>query len=423
MIQRLLSCKRNATMRKYTKYKNSGILWIGQIPEHWEVCKVKHLFGIARGRVIPQTELIENGKYPVYSSQTENNGCMGFLNTFDYDGDCLTWTTDGVYAGTVFLRRGKFNCTNVCGILTLTSQNVLGFLLYAIQFAANKNKRQDTNGAKIMSNEMAEIQFPLPPLSEQQAIAKYLDEQTEKIDKSMESLEQQKADLQKYRTSVISETVTRGLNPSAKLKDSGIPWIGQIPERWEVKKIKHIASFINGYAFDSQMFGHGNTMVIRIGDIQDKLSYDTCTMVNEAFEYTSFLIQKSDVLVAMSGATTGKSCIVQELQKAYINQRVGIIRSQSSNFISFVLQTPMWKYYVDFRNAGSAQPNISSEAIMNYRFPLPPFPEQQAIADFLDAKTAQIDAAIATIDTQIADLRAYRTSIITEAVTGKFDVR
>ena len=98
---------------------DSGIEWIGKIPNDWKIVQVKNLFNIGRGRVISQEELIEDGKYPVYSSQTKNNGCLGYISTYDFDRTQITWTTDGANAGTIFLRSVKHNCTNVCGTLNL----------------------------------------------------------------------------------------------------------------------------------------------------------------------------------------------------------------------------------------------------------------------------------------------------------------
>lgn len=151
------------------EYKDSGIEWIGQIPKEWEVIQVKSLFDISRGRVIPITEMNDSFIYPVYSSQTKNNGCMGYINTYDYNGDALTWTTDGANAGTLFYRTGRFNCTNVCGILQLKPLKIdssIKFLLYSIGFSAINSRRADINGFKIMSNEMAIIKFVYPSFSE-----------------------------------------------------------------------------------------------------------------------------------------------------------------------------------------------------------------------------------------------------------------
>ena len=149
--------------------KDSGIEWIGEIPKDWKLCKVNYLFRIGRGRVIAQTELNESGTYPVYSSQTKNNGCLGYIDTFDFDIDQLTWTTDGANAGTVFLRTGKHNCTNVCGTLQLlNNQNDLRYQKYALEYIAYYHKRADTNGYKIMNNEMASIHTIVPSLFEQE---------------------------------------------------------------------------------------------------------------------------------------------------------------------------------------------------------------------------------------------------------------
>lgn len=176
------------------KMKDSGIEWIGEIPEGWELTKVKRIFDIGRGRVISQQELTSVG-YPVYSSQTKNNGCLGYISTYDFDKSQLTWTTDGVNAGTVFLREGKHNCTNVCGTLApKNGTNDLRYLKYALEYIAFYHKRADINGFKIMNNEMAEIELLLPPLFEQQNIANYLDfkcSQTQSIlEQSLFSIEE-----------------------------------------------------------------------------------------------------------------------------------------------------------------------------------------------------------------------------------------
>lgn len=140
------------------KMKDSGVDWIGKIPQKWKLVRVKHLFSLGRGRVIAKTELDENGLYPVYSSQTKNQGILGYINTYDFDKRQLTWTTDGANAGTVFLRDGKYNCTNVCGTLLPKLDNFsLRYMKYALEYIAIFHKRADTNGYKIMNNEMAEI--------------------------------------------------------------------------------------------------------------------------------------------------------------------------------------------------------------------------------------------------------------------------
>ena len=194
---------------KSVPMKDSGIEWVGEVPEHWKVKRVKEVFTISRGRVIAQTELIENGHYPVYSSQTKDDGCLGYINTFDYEGDYITWTTDGVNAGTIFLRQGRFNCTNICGTLKLNEKNhFIGYLFYALQVSAKHNKRIDTNGAKIMSNEMMFIKISIPPLSEQKASADYLDKKTAQINQIIQTINTQIEKLKELRKTLINDVVT-----------------------------------------------------------------------------------------------------------------------------------------------------------------------------------------------------------------------
>lgn len=189
--------------------KQSGIHYIPDIKENWKIVRVKDLFNIGRGRVIGQDLLVDNGKYPVYSSQTENNGCLGYIETYDFNADMLTWTTDGANAGTVFRRSGKFNCTNVCGTLLPIRKNLdLNYMVYALQESAKHNKRIDTNGAKIMNNEMAIIQIPFPPKEEQTEIATYLDAKTSTIDKITTNIQTQIETLKELRKTLINDVVT-----------------------------------------------------------------------------------------------------------------------------------------------------------------------------------------------------------------------
>lgn len=196
-------------LNKNVRLKNSEVHYINSIAQHWKIERIKDLFNIGRGRVIGQELLVEDGKYPVYSSQTENNGCLGYIETFDFENDLLTWTTDGANAGTVFRRSGKFNCTNVCGTLIPKRKNLdLDYVVYALQESASHNKRIDTNGAKIMNNEMGVIKIAFPPLSEQTQIAHYLDKKTQTIDKIVSNINTQIKTLKELRKKLINDAVT-----------------------------------------------------------------------------------------------------------------------------------------------------------------------------------------------------------------------
>ena len=192
------------------KMRPSGIDWLGDIPVGWDILPIWMLFFMGRGRVISNEEILDNpGEYPVYSSQTENNGNLGGLATYDFDGDYITWTTDGANAGTVFNRSGKFNCTNVCGTLkTKKLKDVdLRFFTHALNVCTKIFVRYDIN-PKLMNNVIAGIRVQVPPIKDQKDICNFLDRETTKIDEMMKKVETQIEKLQEYRQALITSAVT-----------------------------------------------------------------------------------------------------------------------------------------------------------------------------------------------------------------------
>ena len=201
---------RAAGLDPHPKLKPSGIDWLGDVPEHWTVTAAWHQFFLGRGRVISHEDIsADPGDYPIYSSQTENEGVMGSISTYDFDGKYITWTTDGANAGTVFARQGRFNCTNVCG--TLKAKNPartdIKFVTYTLSLATAEFVRHDIN-PKLMNNVMKGIRVPFPPVEEQQAIADFLDRETAKIDRMVAKVETAIDRLREYRTALITAAVT-----------------------------------------------------------------------------------------------------------------------------------------------------------------------------------------------------------------------
>lgn len=205
-------------------------------------------------------------------------------------------------------------------------------------------------------------------------------------------------------------------------KDSGIAWIGEIPGDWEVCSLKYQTKFINGFAFNSNDFQKkGEMPVFRIGDIiEDNISIKDNVFVNKQNALNNYEVRKGDILLAMSGATTGKIGIIKN-QIGYINQRVGIVRSTIQPWIFYNLKSNIFSEYVLLKAIGSAQPNISTENFNNYKIPLPPLSVQQSISSFLDTKCGEIDSLISIQEEMISELLAYKQSVITEAVTKGLD--
>jgi len=215
--------------------------------------------------------------------------------------------------------------------------------------------------------------------------------------------------------------------PYPKYKPSGVEWIGEIPEGWEVRKIKFVAEFVNGYAFKSELYTDDGVPIIRIGDIADVIDFNSVKRFPESRlkGLEKFKINKNDLLIALTGATIGKAFEYNYDTIAYLNQRVGIIRGKklAQNYIKHFFYSYMAKEIISYLCNGGAQENISKIQIGNIFATLPPLSEQQAIAAFLDRETSKIDTLVSKIEKQIELLNEYKQSLITHAVTGKIDVR
>ena len=413
--------------------KDSGIEWIGQIPNEWKIIQVKYLFKIGRGRVIAQTELEEKGEYPVYSSQTKNNGCLGYISTYDFDMSQLTWTTDGANAGTVFLREGRHNCTNVCGTLQpLTEYINLTFQKYALEHIAIYHKRADTNGFKIMNNEMAAIHTVCPPIKEQKKIADYLDNKCSVIDGLIEKQKAVIEKLKEYKMSIITETVTRGLDLNIEQKDSGYEFIGMIPATWEVYKLRNIGIPQNGISKGGEYFGHGYPFV-SYGDVYR--NYSLPDHVESLIETTEeerekYSVQKGDIFFTRTSETIEEVGFSSVCEKTIEDACFAgfLIRVRPINNL---LETEFAKYYFrsnHHREYLAKEMNLVTRASLGQDLLksmivlIPPMEEQLEIAEYLDCKCTAIDESISKKQKIINQLLDYKKSLIYEVVTGKKEV-
>lgn len=412
--------------------KDSKDLYIGDIPKDWDVYCVKHLFKIGRGRVISELELDDDGKYPVYSSQTKNEGCMGYINTYDFDIDQLTWTTDGVYAGTVFIRHGKHNCTNVCGTLQPNEKNDndLQYLKYALECIATYHRRKDINGGKIMNNEMARIKIPIPPKGIQINIAEFLDKKCTEIDTLHSDIEKQIETLEEYKKSIITEAVTKGLDPDVEMKDSGIEWIGMIPKHWKIYRYKHLASLVRGGSprpAGNPIYYYGDIPFMKVADItkDDRMYVDSCEgSIKPAGLSNTRMVSKGTLLLTNSGATLGVPKILNI--DTTINDGIAAFLNLSNKLnIKFAYYSLKSKteYFLQVAALGMGQPNLNTDIIDNTYVTIPPKYEQQKIIEFLDVKCAEIDGAIRDKKEQLETLEQYKKSVIYEYVTGKKEVQ
>lgn len=432
---------------RYNKYKDSGIEWIGEIPEHWNLALVKSIFNrrIKKNNPILTEERlslsIEKG-VTLYSEKTTNldrfkedftqyqiaypndivlnsmNMIVGAIGISHYLG-CVS----PVYY--VITPKDKSINVNYYGYLLNNFRirnlyHALGEGIYAIDRGEG---RINTCRLKVSYDKFGSIILPIPSINEQQTIATYLDQKCGEVDELIALQEEMITKLQSYKQSVITEAVTKGLDKNAPLKDSGIEWIGEIPEHWSKNKIIRLFTIIgSGTTPKSSKEDNYNGSInwIQSGDINGGYIV-TCknTISDTAFkEYPALRIYKAPfIIVAMYGASVGNISISQI--DGCVNQACCVMNETNQNFKYLFYAMNSVKRYLIYRAEGGGQPNISQDKIKNTWLPIPPLPEQQSIADYLDQKCGEIDELISIKQQKIEKLKDYKKSLIFECVTGK----
>lgn len=410
--------------------KDSGIEWIGEIPEDWEIIQVKRLFKIGRGRVIAKTELSDKG-YPVYSSQTKNNGILGYIDTYDFDRSQLTWTTDGANAGTVFLREGKHNCTNVCGtLMPYTIENNLKYLKYILEYIAIFHKRADINGYKIMNNEMANIHIVLPERYMQDRIVSYLDKQCNYLNNILEKTRASIEEYKKLKQAVITQAVTKGIRDNREMKDSENKWAGEIPSDIKISRVGLHYEIILGKMLCTSQIDDTYTYepYFCAADIHFEgiAENERKKMWFSPLEKQQYLVRKDDLLVVEGGAGAG-GCAVAPIQEmpTYIQNSIMIVRPEKSadvRYLKYWIECLVKQGYIDVVCNKATIPHFTKDKLANVPFLVFSIQEQEEIADYLDSKCSAIDDLIAKKEQYLSEIENYKKSLIYEYVTGKKEV-
>lgn len=417
-------------MNRYPSYKPSGVQWLGEIPSHWEVKRLASYFTERRVRVSDKEydplSVTKLGVFPQWENVAKTND--GDNRKLVKKGDfVINSRSDRKGSSGVSDRDGSVSLINI----VLQPRNTIradfsNYLLKSYKFIEEYYR----NGRGIVADlwttrydEMKMIKLAVPPLEEQTAIANYLDTATAKIDAAIAQQQKMIDLLNERKQIIINRAVTKGLNPNAKMKDSGVEWIGEVPEGWKIIPLKAIISFVNGYAFDSNDFkDEGEVKVIRISNIADgTIDYEGIAFVHQNQSLCPYLTKAGDLLIAMSGATTGKVGF-DDLGGAYVNQRVGIIRSDFQKWVYYWLNTSYFKEYIYLSALGSAQPNISSKGIKNFRILFPSIEDYDRIVENLELLCQKVDNAIGSCKNQISLLQERKQIIINEVVTGKVKV-
>jgi len=423
--------------KKYPKYKESGIAWLEEIPEHWILIKFKQVLeekkkktnlslncgSISFGTVVYK----DNEKVPEETKASYQEVLKGefLINPLNLNFDLKSLRTalstlDVVVSTGYIVLKHKSN----------VNPYYLRWLLHQFDVAHMKTLgagvRQTVNFTDI-GNEY----FYMPPLQEQQTIANYLDKATAKIDTLIQKQEQLIELLKEKRQALISHTVTKGLNPDVKMKDSGIEWLGKVPEHWTVPKIKYFALTDSGGTPTSsnrkEYYENGIYPWIRTTDLNNaELFTVPIKITKKAIEDTACnIVKKGSVLIGMYGGsgTIGKHALLHF--PSTINQAVCAITPNKHvlpKYLHYFIQfyRPHWMIGA---MGTRKDPNIGQETIINRHVPIPPYKEQESIITFLKDKTSKIDILTEKATKAIELLKERRTALISAVVTGKIDVR
>ena len=401
---------------RYDKYKDSGIAWIGEIPEHWEITSFKRKITINNGK--DYKDFLDAEIYPVMGS----GGCFAYCSNYMYDGEALLLGRKGTIDKPLYVK-GKFWAVDTMFYAIPHANLDCKFAYYlALMFPFNLYSTS-TSLPSLTQTDLGNILVAFPFLSEQQSIATYLDQKCGEIDELITMQEEMITKLQSYKQSVITEAVTKGLDKNVPLKDSGIEWIGNTPEHWNKNKIIRLFGIIgSGTTPKSSKEDNyiGSVNWIQSGDINGGY-IESCknTISDTALkEYTTLKIYKAPfIIVAMYGASVGNISISNI--NGCVNQACCVMNETKQNFKYLFYAMNSVKKYLIYKAEGGGQPNISQDKIKNTWLPIPPLSEQQSIANYLDQKCSEIDELISIKQQKIEKLKDYKKSLIFECVTGK----
>ena len=439
-------------MRKYARYKDSGISWIGEVPEHWDVVPFRSEFSLGKGLPITKDNLIndEINGVPVVSygqiHSKENEGTVLKRNLLrfvesswlDSNPQSLLRKNDIVFADTSEDLDGCGNCVlntetrkifaGYHTIIAFTNKEENGpFFAYFFQSDIWRSQiRTRVNGVKVYSVTRAHLKrckLLLPPLSEQKAIAEYLDKKTAQINELVSAKQKQIELLKEYKQSVIANAVTGKLNKNSRMKDSGISWIGKIPENWNVY---YLFQKVREHFISNKEIHHQNLLSLSYGRIIQKDINKTDGLLPESFD-TYQIVENGNVVLRLTDLQNDH----KSLRVGYATQE-GIItsayeclevfdKSLYSKFFYYQLHSFDVKKMF-YGMGGGLRQNISYNELRKIRIAYPPLSEQKEIVAFIEKKVSSIDSQIASIENQIVNLSEYRQSLISEVVTGKVKV-
>jgi len=433
-------------MKKYNSYKDSGIEWLGDTPAHWSNYRIDWITAIVRGNTgLKKDKLLDIGEYvalqygKTYKVDEVNNTFNFFVNSEYFKRNQTVHRGDTILISTsetiedlghsCFYNRNDLGLLGGEQILLKPKTKLINekYLYYFSKIFCGELRKYAT-GLKVFrfnTDDLKKVFIAIPPLSEQTTIAQYLDTKTQTIDKKINLLTKKADYYKELRKSIINDAVCKGLDKNVKLKESGIEWIGKIPEHWEVKRFKDVvAKYTTGgtpSTANVEYFTGDNTWIC-ISDIsEDKyISSSKMFLSDEAIKETNIIKTPKGSLLYSFKLSIGKMAFVTK--DVYTNEAIlSIFPNKNIDLEYYYFMLPMFMFLASTENIYGAK-MLNQKLIANAFVLHPPKEEQTSIANYLDEKTEKIDAILTNISKQIERLKELRKTLINDVVTGKIKV-
>jgi type I restriction enzyme S subunit len=427
-------------MRKYPKCKDSGIEWFGEIPFEWEILPFRYYFSYTKGsngQKLTKTYIEENiGEYPVYSGQTENNGILGYVNEFEFnfDSPVVFTTTVGAKFMTTRLLTGNFSLSQNCLIMIKKRNCSPSFFQYLLSYDFNFRKELIPNiiQPSLRMEDLDRIITIIPSIQEQEQIVTYLDKKTILIDQIISNSEKKIELLKEQRTSTINHVVTKGLNPKVRMKDTGVEWIGEIPEGWGVSPLKFLGNFQNGISKGGEFFGTGFPFM-NYGDVykfDETPEFVDGKVESNSEERERYSVLRGDVFFTRTSESKDdigvSSVCLKSIENCVFSGFVIRFRffqeTLIPNFSKYLFQSHWKKVFIESKMNIVTRSSLSQQVLGMVPILIPTILEQNQIVIYLDQKTKEIDDLISSEQKRIQLIKEYRQSLIYEVVTGKIMV-
>lgn len=438
------------------KLKPSGLEWLGDVPEHWEVLPVRYVARLESGHTPSRSrpDWWENCTVPWFGLadvwQVREAGRSVITETAEMVSELGLANSSArvLPKGTVMLSRtASVGFAAIMGVDMATTQDfanwVCGprlnneFLLWTFRAMRAEFSRlmMGSTHNTIYMPDIASFRFALPPLPEQTAIAAFLDRETGKIDALVEEQRRLIELLKEKRQAIISHAVTKGLDPNVKMKPSGVEWLGDVPEHWEVTQLKRQIEVLSGFAFPSDSFtkDEADTRLLRGVNVSvgrtrwEDVAYWRRTPGDDL---DGFVLQEGDVVLGMDRPWIEEGLRVARLRDedipALLLQRVAAVRPKSDllpEYLLRLLQGDAFFHHCFPEMTGVSVPHISATQVGTFVVAIPPVGEQQIIGAYLIAEEEKIDALVREALTAVGLLQERRAALVSAAVTGKIDVR